>query len=197
MYNTGCNFVGKEFQMRTLRILLLVLCTFILFGCLGRTGDTANDPTAAQNFLPAAPAGYTASDATSITSALTSVGGGVSAITGNPAVAAAIQRIDTLISCYRNVGAVAARVYTPTTYDITNPVIPGVGAVAVINEDRIANNFLACATSPTGDSFSAQSAEFEPCISSGSFTAGNETLYYIYAGTTPDLCNAFQTNFTR
>jgi hypothetical protein len=180
--------------MRVQRYIWIVICTLMMSACsLGATGDTANDAAAAQRYLPTVP-GYTATNATNISSALSNLGSGASAITGNPALAVAIAQIDSMISCYQNVGAVAAQVYSPTTYDIASPTIPGVGAVAVVNEDRIRDNFLACVVNNDGaESFSAQA--FEPCFSSGTFEANGDTFYYIYGGTANDLCTAFEQTF--
>jgi hypothetical protein len=178
------------------RIALIALCALVAAACsLSATGDTANDAAAAQRFLPTV-TGYTASNATSISSALSTIGGGASALTGNAAISVAISRIDSMITCYQSVGAVSAQVYTPTTYDITSGDIPGVGAAAVINEDRLRDNFLACVAGNDGpQSLSAQAVV--PCFGSGSFEAEGDTFHYVYAATAPDLCAAFEQNFNR
>ncbi|NWF70475.1 MAG: hypothetical protein HXY40_15410 [Chloroflexi bacterium] len=182
--------------MRYTRILLIGLAALFLAACtVGQTGDTANDPQAAQRFLPDVP-GYTATNATSVSSALNTVGGGASALTGNPALTVVIERVDALVQCYTNVGAVAARIYTPTTFNISNPQMPGIGAVAVINQDRLRDNFLACVTNNSGQDFSAQAA-VEPCYGSGTFTDQGNTFSYVYAASAPDLCTAFERAFTR
>jgi hypothetical protein len=182
--------------MQMKRFAMIVLCALLMTACsLGATGDTANDAQAAQRYLPTV-AGYTASNATNVSSALANLGVGASALTGNPAMSLAINRIDAMIGCYQNVGAVAAQVYSPTQYDITSADIPGVGAVAVINEDRLRDNFLSCVVNnESADSFSAQA--FEPCFDSGSFEAEGDTFHFVYGGTTPELCTAFQQTFAR
>lgn len=190
--------------MRTLPVfaLLLALAAGLLTACnLGdvasavpTTGNTAGDASAAQQFLPSAIPGYVVTDANSITSALSTVSGGASAIAGNPVLAAAIGAVDGLIQCYNGVGAAAARIYISA--DVANVVMngaaPNFGAMAVINSDRIVNNFLPCALGQA-QSFSAQSAD-QPqiCTNNGSFVVNGETLYYLYAATTPDLCGVFQ-----
>ncbi len=159
----------------------------ILGGAVPTTGDTAADPSAAQRFLPNL-SGYTATEATSISSAVSAVGGGASLLTGNPATAALVAQIDSMIQCYSGVGAVAARIYTENNLaSVIQGQIPKIGVLAVINQDRLVNNFLQCTL---GGGISAQSA-VQPCGGSGSFTAGGETLHYIYAATDPALCTAF------
>ena len=160
----------------------------------GPTGDTANQSTSAQNFLPDI-TGYTRTDADSITDAITTAGGGASLISGNPALALGIAKIDNMIQCYQNVGAVAANVYTENDIGrVLQGQIPSIGALAVINQDRLTRNLLNCALSGS-DTFSAQEVAIEPCFGSGSFQRDGETIAYVYAATAPGLCQSFQSHF--
>ena len=177
----------------------LVIGVLTVFGCTfslnsGPTGDTGNQSTSAQTFLPEI-SGYSRTDADSITDAITAVGGGASLISGNPALAAGIAKIDDMIQCYQNVGAVAANVYTQT--DISSVLqgqVPRIGALAVVNQDRLGRNFLNCALGGS-QAFSAQAVEIEPCFGSGQFVREEETIYYVYAATAPGLCSSFQSHF--
>ncbi len=179
------------------RRLLLMVAVLMVAACsrLGvpggaivpTTGNTASDISAAQQFVPDLP-GYISTNASSISTAISTVGGGASILTGNPVGAALIAQIDGMISCYQQVGAVAAKVYAQA--DIASLVqgqIPMVGALAVVNQDRLVNNFLPCALGSGNNSFSAQAAQ-QPCSSSGSFVVNNETLWYLYAATSQELC---------
>jgi hypothetical protein len=159
------------------------------------TGDTAADPSAAQQFLPVV-AGYNALDADSLVDALALVAGGGSLATGNLAGAGLVTQIDGMIQCFQNTGAAAARIYVPSDVttvagQVTQGQLPSAGVVAIINQDRLANNFLNCAIGGGAQAFSAQAAEPQPCASSGTFTSNGQTLHYLYAATTPDLCAAF------
>ncbi len=175
-------------------LLTLLVVTACTFGATGSTGDSASDPQAAQNLLPNL-TGYNRTNADSITDAISAVSGGASLLSGNLLSAAAINRIDAMIQCYQDVGAVAANVYTQG--DIASVVsgqLPRVGAVAVVNQDRAVNNFLNCAVGG-GSGLSAQSAEVEPCGGSGSKEYRGETIHYVYAATAPDFCQAVQAHF--
>jgi hypothetical protein len=177
----------------------MVLCIFILVAAVGcslvqPTGDKATDVEAVQNFIPDLP-DYNKNDADNIVDALSSVAGGTSLLSGNPLVAAAVAKIDDMIQCYQNVGAVTAQVYTQKTFDITNPQPPAAGVLAIINQDRLRDNFLSCALSSGNQAFSAQSVTLEPCVGSGSFVVNNETITYLYAATMPSLCTAFAQHF--
>jgi hypothetical protein len=162
-------------------------------GAVPTTGDTAGDAAAAQRFLPSVP-GYVITEANSITGALSAVTGGAAALTGDPIVGAAIAAVDGLIQCYNSVGAAAARVYIQEGAEgmVMNGATPRFGAMAVINGNRLVNNFLPCALGQVG-AMSAQTAQQpEICSSNGSFTVGSDTLYYLYASNSPELCSTFQ-----
>jgi hypothetical protein len=181
----------KHLRWLTIGLLILTACNFTL--STGPTGDTANQATSAQSFLPDLP-GFTRTNTDSITSAISAVGGGASLISGNPALAAGIAKIDDMIKCYQSVGAVAANVYTENNIGrVLQGQVPIVGALAVVNEDRLSRNLLNCALS--GSAFSAQSVAVEPCFGSGSVRVNNETIHYVYAATAPGLCQSFQSYF--
>jgi hypothetical protein len=185
----------KRFVWIIVLLVAVVACTFSL-GNPGPTGDTSNQPSSAQTFLPDV-TGYIRSNADSLTDAIATVGGGASLISGNPALAAGIAKIDDMIQCYQNVGAVAANIYTQADLgQILQGELPSAGVLAVINEDRISRNFLNCALGGS-QNFSSQGVTIEPCFGSGTLTANNETIHYIYAATTPGLCNSFQIHFDR
>ena len=173
-----------------LAVILIAACS--RFGVPGgavvpTTGNTSNDAAAAQQYVPDLP-GYISTNASSIASAVSTISGGASILSGNLIGAAMVAQIDGMISCYQQVGAVAAKVYAQVDIaSVASGQIPSVGALAVVNQDRIAGNFLPCALG-SGKGFSAQSAAPQPCASSGTFTANGNTYSYLYAATTQDLC---------
>lgn len=178
-----------------LKRITLIGCVFILLaGCqiVPGTGDSSTDAEAAQNFVPPNIAGYDSTDATSVSDALTKIGAAGSLVTGNIAMAGAIAKLDGMISCYRSVGAVAARVYTEQNIaSVTG--IPKLGVLAVVNTTRIQRNLLQCVLNTD---ISAQAADqIQPCGGSGSKVVNNETLEYVFAATTPELCTIFQSQF--
>ena len=189
--------------MRKSALLVLIIAVLAVSACsvvggsnlVPTTGDTAFDPSSAARFVPDLP-GYISTNASSITDAITTVSGGASVLTGNLVSAAMIAQIDGMIQCYQNTGSMAAKVYVQA--DVASLVqgqLPSAGALAVLNQDRIINNFLPCALGAGAQGLSAQSAEPQPCSGSGSFVVDNETLYYLYAATEPNLCATFQSIF--
>lgn len=181
-----------RFVIATVLMLLIASCSQFTSNIVPTTGDTANDATAAGNFVRDIP-GYISTPASSITSAISTVTGGASLATGNLLVAGAIAQIDGMISCYSAVGAVAAKVYVQQDIAaVLEGQIPSVGAMAVVNATRAINNFLPCALGSGPQGLSAQQAGIEPCGTAGQFEVNGETLLYMYAATNPALCTQFQ-----
>jgi hypothetical protein len=178
---------------RKLSLLFCVIAMIIVSGCslegAGPTGQTSNDPAAVQQYFPTIP-GYSASQVNDIVEAITLVTGGASLATGNLLGSFAISRLQTMAECYQGVGAMDARVYTQL--NIQQPVI---GALAIVNQDRITENFLNCAIGGTGQT--PRLTEPQPCIGSGTFTQNNDTYHYIYAASDQALCAEFTRHFSQ
>ncbi len=107
------------------RLLLVAAAVVSLMGCsVGpSTGDKSTDAAAAQRFVPQSIPGYDATDAASVTDALSKVGAAGSLLTGNIVSAGAIAKLDNMIACYQSVGAVTARVYIDKNIAV-NPSAP-------------------------------------------------------------------------
>lgn len=183
--------------MRTIRLpILLIVVLLALTACslAQETGDTSGDATAAQRFVPDL-AGYTEHTTNNLRDTLVTALGGASVLSGNPVQALLVAKVDDLIDCYQDVGALEAKIYTQNV-DLSEIAIPIGGVLAVVNQDRIRDNFLSCLTRPPEmDMFGAQAAEPEPCYGYGTFTVEDETISYLYAATDQPLCNEFSRFF--
>lgn len=180
-------------MLKRLGIVILLLAALVGCQVVPGTGDSSTDAAAAQQFVPPNIAGYNSTDATSVTDALTKAGAAGTLLSGNVAMAGALAKLDNMIACYKNVGAVAARVYTDVNI-AANPTAPKVGVLAVINTTRIQRNLLSCVLN-TGGASAQSAAQIEPCGGSGDKVVNGETLNYVYAATTPELCATFQAQF--
>lgn len=180
--------------MRWYGAMAMVMVLAALTGCqlVAGTGDKASDPAAAERFVPQNIPGYTSSDAISVSDALSKAGASVSLLSGNVTLAAVVAKLDTMIQCYKNVGAVAARVYTEQNLPTAG--IPKIGALAVVNITRIQSNFVQCALN-VGQASAQGVGEIQPCGGSGDKVVNNEKLQYVFGATTPELCTIFQAQF--
>jgi len=162
----------------------------------GNAVPTPDDPQAAGAFLPTV-SGYSVTSANSISAAISAAAGEGADQFGNAAVQVAVDRIDAFIRCYQEVGAVAANIYTQIDLAdaLGGNVTPSMGAVAVVNQDRVRENLISCVTSGGNDEgFSAQSAP-SLCQASGNFSTGGDTFTYIYISTDDAFCTAVDNHF--
>jgi hypothetical protein len=170
----------------------------------GTSGGAVPSGASAANYLPSFP-GYSTANAASIQGAINLIAGtggfsGQSADgaefsaqsleLGAIATSVLVSRVDDFIACYRDVGAVEARVYVQTDVStLLSGGVPPLGAIAVINQDQLRENLIACAVSPNDpDGFRAQSAN-QPCGDFGSFRRSGDTFTYLYAGTSNEFCS--------
>jgi hypothetical protein len=175
--------------------LLFIIIMISLLGLVGcdtfDTDDSKDDAAAAQSFFPTFQ-GYAAKGTGDIQASIAASLGGVSLLTGNPIQAALVERVDTLLTCYRERGAADAQIYTQDISAVLEGSIPIAGALAVINQDRAVDNFLGCIL----DAPRAFDATPEPCMGSGSFEFEGETILYVYAATDMPLCDLFDGHFS-
>lgn len=174
------------------RLLLIVLTVFALvaIGCTP-TGDDDRDPESAATIMDgvqdALDANYTSTNADSVREALATVGTAGSVVTGNPALALAINRVDTLIVCFQDVGAVAVRIF----YSNNLQQVPQFGVLAIINENRVTDNLIPCLTRPPLVGAQSAGDVVEPCSGDGAFTVAGDTIRYFYVASDPTLCSNF------
>jgi len=179
--------------MRTAMVLLSVL--LVVTACdMTRRSGSSEDQDAAQQFFPRLP-GYNVQQTDDLQNAIAAAMGGAAALGPGLPVTILIERVDSLIDCYREVGALDARVYIEQI-TLENIDVPTAGALAIINQDRLRENFFACVASTPLDGLFAQSAQPEPCYGYGSFTsAGGDNISFVFAGTDTPLCNSFAAHF--
>lgn len=173
------------------KVLVLLTLMMVSVACTN-TGNTPNDAQSAQRLLPNI-AAYTASSVdTAVDGAFTAVGAAAAA-GGQLEVTAALAKADQMLQCMQDRGAIAANFYSEKTP--SGSLVPKVGAVLVINQTRVAQEFINCALGGQ-EQFSSQTAVVEPCASSGSFKYQGDDISYVYVGSHPDVCGVFQQHFT-
>ena len=177
--------------MKTLELAgLLGLMMLALAGC-GVTGNVSGDAQSAQHLLPNL-AAYTVTDVdAAIDGAFTAVGG-AALVGGQVAITAAIAKIEQVLQCFQDRGAIAARFYTEA-----NPagMVPLAGAVLVINQSRINQELINCALGGQEERPSAQTIAFEPCAKAGTFNYRGDTVSFVYVGSHATVCALYEQHF--
>jgi hypothetical protein len=144
-------------------------------------------PPAAETLLPKLP-GYITAEGQTLTSYIGKLSGGAALLSGQPELAATLAAVDGIISCYQQVGAVRARLYS-------NQAMPlSAGTVAIADRKALTDplNLFRCVAPNLRPK--AQSIQIEPCSASYTLPQDGNEFYILYAGTTPDICKAFCTN---
>ena len=171
------------------RACLLIM--LLLLAACSDTGNEANDAGSAQRLLPNL-ANYSASDVdTSIDGAFAAVGG-AALMGGQIGITAAIAKIEQILQCFQDRGAIAARYYQESGSSL---IVPKVGAALVINQSRVSQEMINCALGGQEDEAAAQAFGIEPCASAGSLTYDGDAISYVYVGSHPDVCAIFQLHF--
>jgi len=168
----------------------LSLILFVLTAC-GGTGNIAGDAQSAQRLLPNL-AAYTATNVdAAIDGAFTAVGG-AALVGGQVALTAAVAKIEQVLQCFQDRGAIAAKFYTETH---PTGAVPLVGAVLVINQTRINQELINCALGGQEGLPSAQTIAIEPCAHAGTFDYQGNTISFVYVGSHPQVCALYEQHF--
>ena len=168
---------------RHINVLFVTLLLFITAGCSVLGGDDVATTPPAVAMMPELP-GYNTIEGQTITGYLSTVSGGATLLAGQPELAAAITAIDSIISCYQDIGAVRARVYS----DQEEPL--SAGAVAIADRNALASpaNLFRCVSLPMA---AEEAGGIQPCTASYTLERDDNAFYIIYAGTTTEICQAF------
>lgn len=173
-------------KFRTWILLIVMLLAVTACDSVQTTGS-ADDAQSAASIMPSIQ-GFTTTDTVEIQDALASAGIGSTALSGNPVASAAVARMDQFADCLRNVGAFSAKIYT-------NAGQVSFGALAIVNEDRLSENLVACALNPDSAARAQSALSVDPCTGSGKITYQGVNYAYAYVATDRNLCSTFQTHF--
>jgi hypothetical protein len=130
--------------------------------------------------------GYNTVEGQTLTAYISTVSGGAALLSGQPQLAGTIAAVDQIVQCYQEVGAVRARVYNSQA----DPLLAGAVAIADRNAVRDPANFFRC-VSPVPGPQARAAGGFEPCTANYTLEKETNAFYILYAGTKPELCQAF------
>ncbi len=180
-----------ECLLKLLKIFAALVLLLPLLSACGDTGNVANDGTSAQRLLPNLGA-YTATDVDASVDGAFAAVGGAALVGGQIGITAAIAKIEQVLQCFQDRGAIAARYYQESDMQLT---APRVGAALVINQTRVNQELVNCILGGQEGGASAQSFSIEPCSSAGTLAYAGDTISYVYIGSHPDVCAIFQLHF--
>lgn len=165
---------------RITSLLIFAALAVILAGRFNWRGD----PPPAAGILPALPQ-YRSVDGQNVTAYLGSLAGGAALLAGQPELALKIAAVDRAISCYQEVGAVRARVYSHGEY----PLLAGFVAVADGEVVSDPNTLFSCVAADRIGEGPATEGD-SPGLCGGYFSVSREdgSFYVIYGGSAGSVC---------
>ncbi len=171
---------------RTMRWIGVLALMVLLSGCellpelLG--GPTRVPP--AVEMLPDLP-GYNVVEGETLTGYIGKLSGGAALLAGQPELAALVTAVDQVISCYQEVGAARARLYSHQA----NPLSAGTVAIADRNALLDPVNIFKCVAARK--EMQTQALTIQPCTAAYTLAKDGNEFYILYAGTTLEICQAF------
>lgn len=177
--------------LTSLKIACALMIALLLTSACSDTGNTANDALSAQRLLPNL-AAYTATDVDTTMDGAFAALGGAALVGGQVGITAAVAKVEQVLQCFQDRGALAAKFYSETQTDGN---LPKLGAVLVINQSRINQEMINCALGGQEDAMKAQAINIEPCASAGTLEYQGDRISYVYVGSHSDVCALYQLHF--
>jgi hypothetical protein len=113
---------------------------------------------------------------------------GAALLSGHPHLVLMIERVDGIIGCYQDVGAVKLRAFSDESFPLSS------GVIAIADRSLLTDpaTFLYCAGGRMGPA-SAQ-ATLSPCSHDYTLEKDGNEFQLFYAGTTQEICHTFCAN---
>jgi len=166
-----------------IRLLNVMVILVLLSGCELTPGPVTPTPEPPAAALLPKLSGYTTVEGQTLTSFIGTLSGGAALLAGQPELAAALAAVDGIVSCYQQVGAVRARVYSNQAAPLT------AGTVAVADHNVLTDpvNLFRC----VAPNVFTQQQKIQLCSASYTLPREGNEFYILYAGTTLEMCQTF------
>ncbi len=161
------------------KVGLWCVIVLVLAGC----SVSASKTPPAVEMLPNLP-DYNVVKGETLTEHIGKLSQGAALLTGQPQLAVTIVAVDHVISCYQEIGAVQAQIYSHKEM----PLQSGIVGIADRNELLSPANLFKCVIPSSGG---GREVKFDPCTASYTLERDDNEFYIIYAGTTEDMCKTF------
>jgi hypothetical protein len=132
--------------------------------------------------------GYRVIEGETIKDYIATLAEGAAILTGHPEMVLLIEKVDSVIGCYQDVGAVNTRVFSDEALPYSS------GAIAIADQNRLTDpeTLFRC----VGGQILASSdaAELAPCAHSYTLEQKDNAFHIIYVGSTQEICQTFCTH---
>ncbi len=175
---------------RWIRLGMWLLAIIILASLFVDRYRTGGEPPPVQTLMPDL-TGYDQIEGRPLVNYIGALAQGAALLAGQPQLAATVGAVDRTASCFNDVGAVQARVYSKSDQPLA------AGAIAIADLDELSDpTTLAQCLAP--DLLSLESTDdslvLQPCSGDYGVIFGGRPMMVIYAGSTEAVCADFCAN---
>jgi hypothetical protein len=167
-------------------LLIVALLGLVASACNGAKSGATEVPPVVQ-LMPDL-SGYHVVEGRAVQEYIMGLAEGGALLTGHPELAALLVKVDSVVACYQEVGAINARIFSDEAFPLS------AGAVAIADRDRLLDpmTLFRCVGGQIVP-FSPQ-ATLNPCTHHYTLERDGNEFYIVYVGTTQEICHAFCTN---
>jgi hypothetical protein len=165
---------------------LVVLFCAVIVGCDGFSEQPTGTPPVVE-LMPDL-AGYSIIEGTNVQEYIAALAEGAALLSGNPEMVPLIAKVDGTISCYQDAGAVNLRIYSRQDFPLS------AGAIAIADRNRLTDPAVLLRCAGAGMGLSADEPKLDPCGHSYTLAQDGNEFYFVYVGTTAEICQTFCAN---
>lgn len=173
-------------RTKTAVVLALGLLCGVTLACGLSSSQPTGTPPVVQ-LMPDLP-GYRVIEGKTIAAYVATLAEGAALLSGNPQMVFLIERVDGVIACYQDLGAVNVRVFNDESFPLSS------GAIAIVDQNRLTDpeTLLRC----TAGRLMPAAAEptVKPCAHNYTLDKEGSELHVVYIGTTQEICQTFCAN---
>ena len=168
------------------KLCVQLLCVLVFAALLSGCGEQTPAEPPAIEMMPDLP-GYRVVEGEQLIGYISKMSEGAALLAAQPELAAAVLVVDNIVSCYQEIGAARARLYSNEQSPLSS------GAVAIADRDALTDpaNLFKCVAPVAFDSAEADMPAIQPCSASYTLALDGNEIYVVYAGTTEEICHAF------
>jgi hypothetical protein len=150
-------------------------------------GLAGADPTGTPPVVQMMPtlAGYRIIEGQQVQEYIAGLAEGAALLSGNPGMVFTLEKLDRMIQCYQEAGAVNLRIFSHQQHPLSS------GAIAIADRNRMRDPSTLLNCAGRGLIPFSDQATPDPCVHSYTLERDDNAFYIAYVGTTEEVCQAF------
>jgi hypothetical protein len=172
--------------MRGLGLACLGLVCSVVMGCGLVSSQPTGTPPVVQ-LMPDLP-GYRVIEGEAVQDYIAKLADGAALLSGNPEMIVLIEKVDGVIACYQEAGAVNFRIFSREDFPLSS------GAIAIVDRNRLTDPATLFRCVGGEMIITADELTLDPCAHSYTLERDDNAFHIIYVGTTREICQTFCEN---